>query len=136
MQTAEGGGSENERTLEKKKGTRDERKTVRGGGGGGEGRCRGGGREGVRRNAARGGGGGGGGGKVRETVGRRDEMSKGVMIGGDESLQMSHHISTRRADGVPNIMRYSLIKGSPSHFQTPGRLPYFQVHQGRAKIKK
>lgn len=79
----------------------------------------------------------GGGGKVRETVGRRDEMSKGVMIGGrgcDESPQMSHHISTRRANGASNnIMRYSLVKGSPSHFQTPGRLPYLQVHQGRAK---
>lgn len=83
----------------------------------------------------------GGGGKVRETVGRRDEMSKGVMIGGggcDESLQMSHHISTRRADGAPNnIMRYSLVKGLPSHFQTPGWLPYLQLHRGgRGRGKK
>lgn len=38
VQTAGGGGSENERTLEKKKdeGTRDERKTIKGGRGGGE----------------------------------------------------------------------------------------------------
>lgn len=31
----------------------------------------------------------GGGGKVRETVGRRDEMSKGVMIGGEGGV-MNH----------------------------------------------
>lgn len=53
----------------KDEGTRGER--------GRGGRCRGGGWEGVRST-----GWAGGGGKVRETVGRRDEMSKGVMIGG------------------------------------------------------
>lgn len=55
--------------------------------------------------------------KNRETVGgrkkseaeERDEMSKGVTSSGeesDESLQMTHHISTLLVDGgLNNIMR-------------------------------